>query len=1097
MNRLSSPITSIKPHYDVIVVGSGYGGAITASRLSRAGKAVCVLERGKERQPGEFPTTTFEGAEELQVDLPDCHRGSRTGLYDLRINREISVLVGCGLGGTSLINANVSIRPDPRVFQDPRWPSALRDEGGRRIQRGFDLAEEMLGANPFPEDRPLPPKTLALKASAAAMGHRFSALPLNVTFIAGYNHAGVRQKACALCGDCVSGCNHGAKNTVLMNYLPDAKRHGAEIFTETSVRWVERGPDGRWLVHYQVLSTGREPAGAPTLVASAGVVILAAGALGSTEILMRSREAGKLTVSDRLGHGFSGNGDVLGFGYNGTPEIRGVGLGQKCPPDHGPLDPARAIGPTIVGVIDMRESADWRDGMIVEEGAIPGVIAPILAGTEQAASLGGTNTAPRHLLSQGKRELESAALGPYRGAVNHTQTYLGMCHDDSNGTMRLDDDRLRIAWRDIGRAPIFEALNQRLLDATRPLEGIYIANPMWSDLLGKSLITVHPLGGCNMADSAEGGVVDHACRVFQSSSGTGVHEGLYVCDGAIIPAAMGVNPLLTISALAERCCMIMAEEQGFTIDYAPKGPIREVSALRAVGVRFSETMRGWYAQGAGDDYEAGARQGKAEGSSFSFTLTIAAEDLDAFITNPSHEGRMVGTVGAPRLSPSPLTVTQGVFNLYVADPSAPGTRRMIYRMLLSADDGRTYHFHGFKVIRERPFWEVWPDNTTLYITIREGASESGPVVGTGVLTLTPSDFVRLLAAIDVTNAASVAERADATARFGRFFAGTLYDYYGGIAAPLRGASSFADEDARPRKRRPLRAPAPELMPVKASDGTDVLLTRYAGGEKGAVILSHGIGASSRMFSIDTVDTNLIEYLVAAGYDVWLFDDRTSGLLPSAQKPHTADDVAQKDWPAAVAAVRAATGAASVHVVAHGLGAMTFSMAMLAGLPGVRSAVCSQVATHLVTAPAAGAAETDDGDAYSRITAMYGPLFQQAQLDEATRDALHEIYGEVSERLRESVATMARKGHVVNAAGEDVYLPHMDRLAIPIRFIHGAENRCFLPASTERAAAALGAANGERLYSRVVLPGYGSDDCILGSSAAVDVYSKIVEHLSAT
>ena len=1090
MNRLSSPIASIQSHYDVIVIGSGYGGAITASRLSRAGKRVCVLERGKERQAGEFPSTTLEAGEELQIDLPAHHSGSRTGLFDLRVNHDISVLVGCGLGGTSLINANVSFRPDLRVFDDPRWPEALRKEQGERLTLGFELAEKMLGANKFPEDRPLPPKSLAMKRSAEAMGHRFYTLPLNVTFTDGYNHAGVRQKACTLCGDCASGCNHSAKNTVAMNYLPDAKRHGAEIFVEASVRWVERAADGKWSVHYHPLHTGREAFDAPTLFVTGDIVVLAAGVLGSTEILMRSRDTGKLTVSGRLGHGFGGNGDVLGFGYNGTPEIRSVGMGQKGVDESRPLDPEHAIGPCITSVIDMRGNADLRDDMIIEEGVIPGALAPILPLTQRLAALEGVNTSPSHILQQQAREVASLTLGAYRGATNHTQTYLGMCHDDSNGSMKLEGDRLRLEWPNVGKAPVFEALNQRLLDSTRPLEGIYIANPIWSDVLGKSLVTVHPLGGCNMADSAEGGVVDHTCKVFSSSTGTAVHEGLYVCDGSVIPTAMGVNPLLTISALTERCCMIMAEERGLTIDYAQKGPIRETPALRTIGVRFAETMVGWFSPASDEDYESAAKRGEAQGSAFRFVLTIASEDVDAMVSGSGHEARLVGTVAAPMLSPSPLVVNQGVFNLFVEE-SSPNERRMKYSMVMVAEGGRAYTMFGFKILRDRPFWDLWHDSTTLYITIREGTSGDGPVIGRGVLKIKPEDFVRLLSTLDVTNAPNAAARTAATVRFGRFFAGSLYDRYGGIAAPARTILSFDEnDDERPRKRRPLRAPAPELAPVKASDGADVLLTRYRGGAKGPVILSHGLASSSAVFSIDTIDTNLLEYLVGAGYDVWLLDDRGSGQLPTAGAAFTADDIARKDWPAAVAAVRAATSAASVQVVAHDLGAITLAMAMLSGLEGVRSAVFSQAATHLVAAThAPWKSDPDSPTSASR--------YERARLDDTTHAALYQVFGEPSAGLLESATTMVRKGFIVDASGEDVYLPHLDRMAIPIRFIHGAENKCLLPASTEMSLKALAAKNGATLYSREVFAGYGHDDCLLGKDASTDVYPKILEHLEAT
>src|SRR3954466_549534 len=109
MQRLSSPVQNIKPHYTVIVIGSGYGGGITASRMARAGQSVCVLERGREYHPGEYPNTQAEVNREIQAHLPAGDLGSRTGLYDFHVHRDINVLVGCGLGGTSLINAGITV----------------------------------------------------------------------------------------------------------------------------------------------------------------------------------------------------------------------------------------------------------------------------------------------------------------------------------------------------------------------------------------------------------------------------------------------------------------------------------------------------------------------------------------------------------------------------------------------------------------------------------------------------------------------------------------------------------------------------------------------------------------------------------------------------------------------------------------------------------------------------------------------------------------------------------------------------------------------------------------------------------------------------
>ncbi|MGH2460687.1 MAG: FAD-binding protein, partial [Chloroflexota bacterium] len=140
MERLASPIENLKDDYPVVVVGSGYGGGIAASRLARAGQRVCVLERGREFQPGEYPNTLDGALREFQVDTALGTVGSRTGLYDLRVNPEINVFFGCGLGGTSLVNANVGLRPEPRVFDDPRWPGEIRADLDHGVNVGYSRA---------------------------------------------------------------------------------------------------------------------------------------------------------------------------------------------------------------------------------------------------------------------------------------------------------------------------------------------------------------------------------------------------------------------------------------------------------------------------------------------------------------------------------------------------------------------------------------------------------------------------------------------------------------------------------------------------------------------------------------------------------------------------------------------------------------------------------------------------------------------------------------------------------------------------------------------------------------------------------------------
>jgi len=966
--------------------------------------------------------------------------------------------------------------------------------------------------------------------------------PINVNFtVEGPNHVGVEQHKCANCGDCVTGCNYAAKNTLIMNYMPDAVNHSAEIFTEVSVRWIER-KDNQWLAQCELLGVGREKFKAPDVAVTADLVILGAGTLGSTEILLRSAQHG-LSLSTRLGESFTGNGDVLAFGYNTARVINGVGWGHHTP---GQIPP---VGPRITGIIDMRHQAALTDGMVAEEGSPPGALGVFLpAAFEGAAAVAGTvePVAGTELIEERERELLTDFEGPYHGAVNRNQTYLVMTHDNGRGRMTLDaKGNLELSWPGVGSQPIFEKVNARLKQATEALGGVFTHNPLWSMLLHSNLTTVHPLGGCVMADEAAGGVVNHKGQVFSGTTGTRIYDSLYVADGSVIPTPLGVNPLLTISAVAERSMALLAQDRGWQTDYRLPSAAKAVAAAKA-GVEFTETMRGYFSTQATTPtpplqldpiYQRGFDQGQTDNSPFLFTLTIVSEDLNGMISNPAHEARMVGTVLAPVLSPQPLTVAEGRFNLFTVDPNNVDTHNMRYRMKMVTEEGRTYYFEGFKVTDPDSVFQVWPATSTLYSTIYDGESAASPILGKGILHIAAEDFARQLTTMKVTNAGTLAERLTAGARFARFFLGPLFDTY----ADEFVRPSVFNADAPPRQKRPLRVGTPQVAFFKTADGVGLRLTRYQGGAEGPVILSHGLGISSLIFSIDTIETNLLEYLFAHGYDVWLLDYRSSIALPAATLQASGDDAATKDYPAAVSKVLELTGAKSVQMVVHCWGSTTFFMAMLAGLKGVRSAVASQIATQ-IRAPLATHIKTglhlpsflkDVGieslTAYvdnhegllakvydaglklyplelknrctsatcHRITFMYAPLYEHANLDEATHETLHEMFGVANIKAFIHLARLANTGHLVDFDGNNVYLPHRDRLAIPITFIHGAKNECFLPESTEITLHDLSEANGSSLYKRQVFAGYGHIDCIFGKDAVRNVYPFILEHLEAT
>ena len=1128
MKRLSSPISSLAARYDAIVIGSGYGGAVAASRLSRMGKKVAVLERGEEIQPGEFPDTPDKALAQSQIQSPLGRVGPRTGLYDLRVNPDINVLVGCGLGGTSLINANVSLRPDPRLFEDPAWPPGLVDGD---LEAGFARAETMLKPRPYPGDAGgFPPlnKLAALEKAAAALGTSASRPPLNVSFEQGYNPAGIWQPACNVCGDCCSGCNTGAKSTTAMNYLPDAVAFGAEIYCAIRALWVQPG-DGGWAVAFEPQGLGREVFDAAQPMLLAPLVVIAAGTLGSTEILLRSREKG-LSLSTRLGSRFTGNGDVLAFSYNDDAPVDGIGLGYRAAGYDWKTDSTRPVGPTISGVIDLRGGRPVEEGMVIEEGAIPGGLAPFLPAMMAAcAAKFGADSDRGDRSSEKAREIESLIHGPYRGAVNHTQTFLVMSHDGSDGTLSLEDGRLAVQWPGVGDKPVFATVADRLRTAAGATGGTYVPNPVWTALLDHHLVTVHPLGGCPMAGDSGAGAVDSDCRVFSGQSGTSVHEGLLVCDGAVMPRSLGVNPLLTITAVAERAMIRLAARERLGIDLSPAGPQpRQDDGPRPTGIRFTEKMAGTVAGGGGPEGPA------------SFVVTVIAGDVERFLAEPDHEAELVGTVHVPALSPQPLTVVDGRFNLFTSKLDQVETRQMEYRMPLVAADGRRFHFHGRKLIHDDKGFDLWRDTTSLAAAISEGTDGNGQVLLEGTLTIAPADFIRQLRTMTATDAPDLKTRLGAVMKFGCFFAGELFLAFGG---PFARPSLF-DPD-KPRVRRPLRAGTPEVHYFDSSDGKRLRFSRYRGGHKGPVLLSHGLGVSSLIFAIDTIETNLLEYLYADGYDCWLLDYRASIELEHVRDQFTADMVAERDYPAAVDFVRVATGRPSVQMVAHCYGAMSFAMAMLGGLQGVRSAVISQIAAHadvpffpqrllawlrapdlmkamgveLLDARATGQRDRlskaiDDAIAFAypfradnrsrsvtsrRITALYGPLYELGQLNQATLDAMPEMFGKANISAFRHLSRIARAGHVVRPDGSGDYLAdsRLRKFAIPTLFVHGALNRTFMPSGTAKTMEALARVNGPGFYERVVIPGSGHLDTIFGKNAASLVYPHIVRHLAAT
>jgi cholesterol oxidase len=776
---LSLPLTHLRAHYDVVVIGTGYGGAIAACRLAqaRAGDrqlSVCVLERGREIHAGSYPTSTAGFLKEAQFTTDSEILGREDGLFDFRISGDVAVILGCGLGGTSLINAGVAIEPEDWVLHDPAWPLAVRKDLDR-FRAGVGKAKHMLGSSVYPATAKVPGKLQAMRKSALAMGAECITAAVNVSFDAHVNPAGVAMSACTLCGDCVTGCNHGAKNTTLRNYLPLARNHGAEMFTQVSVRHLERRDD-KWVVHFEPVGTGRDLFTGDLGFVTADLVVLGAGTMGSTEILLRTKEAG-LPLSDRVGEGFSGNGDVLAFGYNTEEAIGAVGTGEN------PVDPEHPPGPCISGIIDLRKSeATPQLGMVLQDGVLPAAFAPAMpALLEFAATTGGKDLDHGFFdkLRELGREAQSLVEGPRHGAIAQTQTYLVMTHDDASGRLAISGPRAHVTWPGAGDAEYLQRVDERLQEATRALGGTHIPDPVWVPWLNNKLISCHPLGGCAMAEDATRGVVDERGRVFAGQTGTAVHPGLYVCDGSVVPRALGVNPLLTISGLAERAMELLLQDHGWTL--ATDVPAPPPVVAPKLGMRFTERMAGTIGLGETETFDPERFGADVRPTEVALVLLVQSDDLDEVLDTPGHTARLTGTVTAPGLHPLPLEIEAGEFALFPEDPTQADTRLMRYRFRAVSEDGGTWWFDGVKIIRDDPGMDVWEDTTTLFTTVYAGPDSHSPVLGKGILKVHLWDLTKSMATLEVLNAPSLAVKLSAAARCARYFFGTLAHVYGGLS----------------------------------------------------------------------------------------------------------------------------------------------------------------------------------------------------------------------------------------------------------------------------------------------------------------------------
>lgn len=538
---------------DVLIVGSGYGGAVAGAAMAGAVVAgatrdddrparVWILERGLERAPGRFPGRFRDLAGEVRFALQDgrAARGNAEGLFDVRIGADMSVLLGNGLGGGSLINSGVMEKPQDSVFASG-WPAGMTVA---TLAGFFDVARTALGAQSLPASISLGKLSL-LDQLGPTPGKPAERCPVTVNFgPAMRTPDGAVVKKCTLCGDCLTGCNVGAKRSLDTSYLVQARVHGAEIFCggfAERLEPLEQGGEKGWQVIWHLTDPAERGCERPL---RARRVVLAAGALGSTEILLRSKAATPtLAFSARLGQGFSGNGDAIIAARGHAQPVHAVDVESSDP-----RIPGRDVGPTITGLQRFPATAG-HPAFVLEDFAVP---APL-------RSVFGEITALLECVAGADKPSTPTGGDPFAVtdfSIERTSLFGQITEDAIEGALQLDvpdgpaalEGGIRIVSPDWKGDP---AAGQAFAAVHFEQDAVGLV-PTFVQQLQRLPVCTHPLGGCRMADDADHGVVNDFGEVFLDGIPASEHSGLAVLDGSILPKALGINPALTISALAAR-----------------------------------------------------------------------------------------------------------------------------------------------------------------------------------------------------------------------------------------------------------------------------------------------------------------------------------------------------------------------------------------------------------------------------------------------------------------------------------------------------------------------------------------------------------------
>jgi len=531
--------------YDVVVIGSGFGGSVAALRLAEKGYRVAVLEAGRRFADDEFPKTSWDTKRFLWAPALGWY-----GIQRISLLRNVLVLSGAGVGGGSLVYANTLYRPPAAFYDDPQWRD-VTDWAGE-LEPWYDVAERMLGVVGYARDTPA---DVAMRRVAERMGvgDTFHPTPVGVYFGQSgvdpfFGGAGPERNGCLHCGACMTGCRYNAKNTLVKNYLYLAEKLGVEIRPLTTVVDVRPEPGGGYRVGTR--RTGGRRKGRVT----AEHVVFAAGALGTQRLLHRLKAAGALPgLSDRLGALTRTNSEsILGAKALSTDVdyTEGVAITSSFHPDeHTHVEPVRyGRGSGAMGLLQtvLVDGDSWR--------ALRWWPALLRAPLTNLRMLSLRRWSERTVIALVMQSLDNSLN------VHYGRTWYGRRRLTTTQGHGAPNPR----WIPEGNRAV------RLL--AEEMGGV--AGGSWPDVFNMP-VTAHILGGAVIGATPADGVVDPYQRVHG-------YPGLHVLDGAAVCANLGVNPSLTITAQAERAVSLWPNRGEPDPRPAPGEPYRRLDPVPPV-----------------------------------------------------------------------------------------------------------------------------------------------------------------------------------------------------------------------------------------------------------------------------------------------------------------------------------------------------------------------------------------------------------------------------------------------------------------------------------------------------------------------------------